>query len=280
MRFARLLSILAACGLLATVATGCAGPGPNAEDSLVFRARHSGSVTVGIRFDQPGLSQRTVDGRYVGFDVDVARFVAAELGVDEDGITWRDIPAAQREPAITTGGVDFVVGTYSITDERKKKVDFAGPYFETGQALLVRLSTEDIEGPSSLNGRRLCSVTGSTSAHRVKERFAQAVELVEYPRYPDCVTALLARQVDAVTTDAVILAGYVAEHPELLKVVGEQFSTERYGIGLRKGDVDGRRALNDAIRKMIETGEWRASLEGNIGRSGDRIPTPPSLTGG
>ncbi|MGH3951563.1 MAG: glutamate ABC transporter substrate-binding protein [Pseudonocardiaceae bacterium] len=277
MRLARSIAAGAALGVPAAVLIACSGSS-NPGDSLVERADDAGTVTIGIRYDQPGLSKRTVDGRYVGFDVDVARFVAGELGVDADHITWHDTPAAERESAIVTGAVDFVVGTYSITAERKKEVDFARPYFETGQGLLVRLSTDDIKGPGSLNGKKLCSVEGSTSAKKVKERFAHSVELVEYPRYPDCVTALLARQVDAVTTDEVILAGYVSENPGLLKVVGKPFSVERYGIGLRKGDVEGGRALNDAITKMIASGEWRASLERNIGRSGYRIPEPPRIT--
>ena len=155
---------------------------------------------------------------------------------------------------------------------------FAGPYFVTGQDLLVRRTSPDITGPETLNGRRLCSVTGSTSAQQVRDKFAQAVQLVEYPRYPDCVTALLAGQIDAVTTDAVILAGYVARDPELLKVVGKPFSTEKYGIGLRKGDAAGQSAIDDAIKSMIASGDWLRSLTANIGPSGYRLPAPPEVT--
>lgn len=269
--------MLAWCCLLSLLA-GCESSAP--EDSLVTKAEETGTLTIGIRFGQPGLSKRTVDGRFVGFDVDVARFVATELGVSEENITWRDVVAADRESAIMTGAVDYIVGTYSITDKRKKEVAFAGPYFDTGQSLLVRLSSDDIDGPESLNGKRLCSVTGSTSAQQVKDRFARAVELVEYPRYADCVTALLAGLVDAVTTDEAILAGYVTQNPELLKIVGEQFSEERYGVGLRKGDWEGQAAVNEAIKKMIETREWRRSLRRNLGESGYRIPEPPAVTEG
>lgn len=269
--------VLAWCCLLGLLA-GCGSSAP--EDSLITKAEETGTLTIGIRFGQPGLSKRTVDGRFVGFDVDVARFVATELGVSEENIRWRDVVAADRESAIRTGAVDYIVGTYSITDKRKKEVAFAGPYFDTGQSLLVRLSSDDIEGPESLNGKRLCSVTGSTSAQQVKDRFARAVELVEYPRYADCVTALLAGLVDAVTTDEAILAGYVTQNPELLKIVGEQFSEERYGVGLRKGDREGQAAVNEAIKKMIETREWRRSLQHNLGESGYRIPKPPAVTEG
>ncbi|RSM70182.1 ABC transporter substrate-binding protein [Amycolatopsis sp. WAC 01375] len=268
--------LLVACLMLVTMAACSTETGPS--DSLVVRAVGSGELTIGIRFDQPGLSKRTIDGRYVGFDVDVAKYVASELGVDEDHITWHDSKPSSRETDITSGTTDLMVASYSITEKRKQMVAFAGPYFDTGQDLLVRLRSTDITGPENLNGRKLCAVGGTTSAEQVRDKFAQAVQLVEYPRYQDCVTALLAGQVDAVTTDDVILAGYVAQNPELLRVVGKPFSKEKYGVGLRKDDTEGRAAVARAIQKMISSGEWLASLNRNIGPSGYRIPPPPQVT--
>lgn len=262
-------AVLLLCGLVA-----CSSPDP---DTLLGKA-DSGKLTIGIRFDQPGLAQHTLDGRFVGFDVDVAEYVAERLGVPASGITWRETTSATRETDLTSGTVDLVVATYSITDKRKQVIAFAGPYFETGQDLLVRKTDTEITGPERLNGRKLCSVTGSTPAQEVKDRFAQAVQLVEYPRYPDCVTALLAGQVDAVTTDGVILAGYVTQNPELLKVVGKPFSVERYGIGLRQGDPAGQAALDDAIEQMVSSGRWLDSLRTNIGPSGYPLPAPPLVT--
>lgn len=274
MRWRMLLGSL----LLLVTASACSPKQVSPTDSLVTRASATDHLTIGIRFDAPGLSEHTVDGRFVGFDVDVATFVASELGVPAKDITWRETTSATRETDLTSGAVDLVVATYSITDKRKQVVAFAGPYFTTGQDLLVRRTSADITGPEALNGRRLCSVTGSTPAQQVKDRFAQAVQLVEYPRYSDCVTALLAGQIDAVTTDAVILAGYVARDPELLKIVGKPFSKEDYGIGLRKGDTQGVAAVDDAIRKMISSGEWLRSLNANIGPSGYPLPPPPEVT--
>lgn len=268
-----LVRVMAALLLLCAL-TGCSSPDPN----TVLGKADSGHLTIGIRFDQPGLAEHTLDGRFVGFDVDVAEYVAGQLGVKPAGITWRETTSATRETDLTSGTVDVVIATYSITDEREQVIAFAGPYFETGQDLLVRRSDTAITGPATLNGRRLCSVTGSTPAQEVKTRFAQAVQLVEYPRYPDCVTALLAGQVDAVTTDGVILAGYVTQNPELLKVVGKPFSTERYGVGLRKGDTEGRHAIDDAIQQMINSGKWLDSLRTNIGPSGYPLPAPPAVT--
>ncbi|NUT46160.1 MAG: glutamate ABC transporter substrate-binding protein [Saccharothrix sp.] len=273
MLFRRLLPATA----LATVLSLVAACGGASDDTLAGKA-DDGELTIGIRFDQPGLGQRRLDGKYVGFDVDVAKYVAAQLGVDESGITWREARSADREKLIRDGSVDFVVATYSITDKRKEQVSFAGPYFETGQGVLVRLIDEEITGPETLNGKRLCSVTGSTSAQKVKDQFAQDVELVEYGQYSDCVTALLAGNVDAVTTDEVILAGYVAENPELLKLVGEPFTTEHYGIGLAKDDAKGRSDVSTAIQKMVDSGEWRSALERNLGQAGIPLPEPPKVT--
>jgi glutamate transport system substrate-binding protein len=258
------LSLTAACG-------------GASEDTLAGKA-DDGELTIGIRFDQPGLGQRRLDGKFVGFDVDVAKYVAAQFGVDESGITWKEARSADRERLIEDGEVDFVVATYSITDKRKEKVSFAGPYFQTGQGVLVRFTDNEISGPETLNGKKLCSVTGSTSAQKVKDQFAQDVRLVEYGQYSDCVIALLAGNVDAVTTDEVILAGYVAENPELLKLVGKSFTTERYGVGLAKGDTKGRADVSAAIEKMVGSGEWRSALERNIGQADLQLPEPPKVT--
>ncbi|WP_367134465.1 glutamate ABC transporter substrate-binding protein [Saccharothrix sp. HUAS TT1] len=273
MLFRRLLPATALVAALSLVAA-CGGA---SDDTLAGKA-DDGGLTIGIRFDQPGLGQRRLDGKYVGFDVDVAKYVAAQLGVDESGITWREARSADREELIASGEVDFVVATYSITDKRKERVAFAGPYFETGQGVLVRYTDDEITGPETLNGKRLCSVTGSTSAQKVKDQFAQDVQLVEYGQYSDCVIALLAGNVDAVTTDEVILAGYVAENPELLKLVGAPFTTERYGIGLAKDDAEGRSDVNAAIERMVGSGEWRSALERNIGQAGVELPEPPKVT--
>jgi glutamate transport system substrate-binding protein len=269
--------VLRAAAIFATTAGVVAACGSADDNSVVGRA-DAGKLTIGIRYDQPGLSQRRLDGKFVGFDVDVAKYVANELGVGESGITWKEARSADREELITDRQVDFVVAAYSITDKRKEQVAFAGPYFETGQGLLVRLTDNSINGPETLNGKRLCSVSGSTSAQKVKDQFAKGVQLVEYGQYSDCVTGLLAGNVDAVTTDEAILAGYASENPELLKLVGKPFTSERYGIGVVKEDTAGRSKIAAAIEKMISSGEWKNALERNFGQSGFQIPAAPVLT--
>ena len=191
---------------------------------------------------------RNSDGTYTGFDVEVAKYVANELGVKPENITFKESPSAQRETLIQNGEVDYIVATYSITDARKEKVGFAGPYFVAGQSLLVNADNTDITGPESLNGGKiLCSVAGSTPAQKVKDTYAKDVQLQEFDTYSACVEALRNGKVDAVTTDDIILAGYAAQSPGAFRIAGEPFTTENYGIGLAKDDSEGRGKVNDAI---------------------------------
>ncbi|MGV0834723.1 glutamate ABC transporter substrate-binding protein [Mycolicibacterium thermoresistibile] len=239
--------------------------------------RDENTVVIGTKFDQPGLAIKNEDGSMSGFDVDVARYVAQELGYAPEDIEWKEAPSGQRETLIQNGQVDYIVGTYSITDERKERVDFAGPYLITGQSLLVRSDESEITGPASLeNNKLLCSVTGSTPAQRIKDEYP-GVQLQEYDTYSACVQALRNNAVDAVTTDEVILAGYVAQSPEELKVVGQPFSEERYGIGLEKGDTELQNNINAAIEKMQQDGAWRQAFEDNLGVAGIATPTPPAI---
>lgn len=259
---------------VAVVATACGGD----ETRSVSQSAENGTLTVGIKFDQPGLGLRNPDGSFSGFDVEVAKYVAGQLGVSEENIEFKEAPSAQRETLIQNGEVDYVVATYSITDTRKEKVDFAGPYFIAGQSLLVRAGDTEITGPDSLNGgKRLCSVAGSTPAQNVKDNYAQDVQLQEFDTYSLCVEALRNGAVDAVTTDDIILAGYAAQSPGDFKVVGEPFTTERYGIGLAKGDDESRNAINDAIQEMIDSGAWAAAFEETVGASGYPLPEPPAV---
>lgn len=221
------------------------------------------TVRIGIKFDQPGLGFDE-GGEYTGFDVDVAKYVAAELGFEEDAIEWVEAPSANRENLLSTGEVDMIFATYSITDERKETVDFAGPYFVAGQDLLVRADDEEITGPESLTDKNLCSVAGSTSAARINEDFGADANLVEQPGYAECVSLMGGGQIDAVTTDDIILAGLAAQESNAgqFKVVGNPFSEENYGVGLPKGSEDCE-AINEAITKMIEEGAWEEAITAN-----------------
>jgi len=268
---------IAVIALAAVTACGSASAGPNPSPSVVPGATPGGKLRIGISFDQPGLGMKNGDS-YSGFDVDTATYIARSLGVPAENITWIQADPGNRESLLSSGAVDMVLSTYSITDERKKVVDFAGPYFEAHQDLLVRRNEDEITGPETLNGRVLCSVAGTTSAALVKERFKGSIDLREYSKFSDCVAALARSEVDAVTTDDVILAGFAAE-PEYkgkLKVVGKGFSDESYGVGVKKGDSDLVEKVNTALKAYIADGSWKASLDQTVRPSGYEIPDPPT----
>ena len=244
---------------------------------MACTAHDPGKITVGVKFDQPGLSVKKPDGTLAGFDVEVARYVAAELGYAPERIAWIEAPSGQREMLLRNGQVDYVVATYSITDSRRQKVDFAGPYLLAGQSLLVRADNTDITGTASLQRhKKLCSVSGSTPAQRIKDRYP-GVQLQRYDTYSACVEALRNGAIDAVTTDDVILAGYAAQSPGAFKLAGERFSQELYGIGVRKGDDRLRQRINDAIEEMERDGSWRAAFQNNFGAAGFAVPEPPPI---
>ena len=178
----------------------------------------------------------------------------------------------------------MIVATYSITDKRKAKVDFAGPYFIAGQDLLVKADNTSITGPDSLKGKKLCSVTGSTSAQNVTDK-VPGVNLQNFATYSECVAALSSGAIDALTTDDTILAGYAAQeqYKGKLKVVGKPFSTEKYGIGLKKGDTALCNKITDAIKSMISDGSWQKAVETNLGPAGYKPgagnpPTPAACS--
>src|SRR6476660_7815383 len=242
--------------------TACGGGGGGDENSIV----------IGTKFDQPGLGLKNPDGTMSGFDVDVATYVAKELGFAPDKIEWKESPSAQRETLIQNDQVTFIAATYSITDARKEKVSFAGPYLVTGQSLLVKADNTDITGKDSLaNNKKLCSVSGSTPAQKIKDAFP-SVQLQQYDTYSACVEALKNGAIDAVTTDEVILAGYAAQSPGTFKIVNEPATTENYGVGLKKDDKELCTKINDALEKMESDGSWKAAFEKNLGPAG--IPTP------
>jgi len=259
---------VAAGALLALPLAACGGGG----DSAGGDAGQGGKVVIGVKFDQPGLGLKEGD-KNTGFDVEVARYVAKELGYTD--VEFKESPSAQRETLLQSGQVKMIFATYSITDDRKQKVSFGGPYFIAGQDLLVKADNTDITGPDSLNGKKLCSVTGSTSAKKVQDQFADKVQLQEYDTYSKCVEALNTGGIEAVTTDNVILAGFAAQpqYQGKLKVVGKPFSTEKYGVGIKKGDTDLCTKINTALEKMVSDGSWEKALNQTVGASGFKYDT-------
>ncbi|MFI9201686.1 glutamate ABC transporter substrate-binding protein [Streptomyces sp. NPDC053048] len=247
------------------------------QDSPVFSKIKGKTITIGTKADQPGLGyENPGTKKRSGFDVEIARMIAADLGFDQDHIKFVTVPSEARETQIASGGVDLYVGTYTINDERKKQVGFGGPYYIAGQDLLVKADSS-IKGPDDLKGKKVCSATGSTPLKRIKEEKYGVAEAKAQQGYQLCVQDLVNGSVDAVTTDDSILKGYAAENKGALKVVGNTFSKEPYGVGLKKEDTALREAVNKAIEAHVKNGDWKKAYDATLGRSGAAAPNPPAV---
>jgi glutamate transport system substrate-binding protein len=294
MRSTRRIAALAALGLTLAACSSEAGnqaaeesaAAPTVAEDVDFPAgstmaelNEAGGITVGTKYDQPGfglLNPQTGDPE--GFDVEIARIVAAELGIAEDDITWTETVSANREPFIQDGKVDIVVATYTINDTRKEVVDFAGPYYVAGQDIMVPAGNpQGIQGVEDLNGKRVCTVNGSTSLTNVQEMAPQADLSILFDTYSQCADALADGRVDAVTTDNVILSGLVFESDGQFELVGSTFTEEPYGIGVEKGADEFRDFINDVLEEAYESGAWAEAFEATVGQVEEETPEPPPV---
>jgi glutamate transport system substrate-binding protein len=276
---------LAAAASLALALTACGGDEDAAttvKKEAKFKAgttmaklADKGSITIGTKFDQPLFGLKGPSGQPEGFDVEIGKIVAAKLGIADDKIKWLETVSANREPFLRDGKVDVVVATYTINDERKKIIDFAGPYFEAGQTIMVKKANTDITGPDTLAGKTVCSVEGSTPAETIRTKYPKA-KLKLTDAYGNCLEPLRNDQVDAVTTDNVILAGFVDQNKGEFKLVGEPFTKEPYGIGLKKDDAAFRTFINDTLEEAYKDGSWDKAWEATAGKVLD-LPKPPPV---
>ncbi|WP_113699971.1 transporter substrate-binding domain-containing protein [Nonomuraea lactucae] len=257
----RLLAV--ALTLAALLCAGCAGDGP---ESVVDKDR----LVIAVRPDLPSIGFRRPDGKLEGFDVDVGRYIARKLGKQA---TFVPVLAAERERAATSGRADLVLATYSITMDRKQHVLFAGPYHVSYQDILVRRDDTSIRNVRDLKGRRICEVQGSNAAQRVVDERGVAARVVPVRDYAACLAALKADELDAITTNEVILAGLAIQDGSGLRLVNAQFNEQRTGVGMRKGDVEGCEAVNRAITAMYQDGTAAALLKRWFGRSGLDLST-------
>ncbi|MFD0007703.1 glutamate ABC transporter substrate-binding protein [Streptomyces sp. NPDC127178] len=275
MKLRKASAAAAAAVVLALTATACGGDGDSDSGS---GSGGGDKIKIGIKYDQPGLGLKEPDGTFSGFDVDVATYVAKELGYEPNQIEFVETKSADRENALARGDVKFIAATYSITDERKEKVDFAGPYLLAHQDLLVK-SDSKITEATDLNGENLCSVVGSTSAQNVKKDFAPKANLKENGTYSECIAGLQSGAVDALTTDDSILAGYAAQeqYKGKFKLAGLKLSNENYGIGVKKGDTETVNKINAALEKMVSDKAWDKAVADNFGPANYKNEPAPKI---
>jgi glutamate transport system substrate-binding protein len=268
----------AACG---STSNGGATPsgGPSfAAGTTMDKLNKAQKITIGTKFDQPLFGLKGLDGKPAGFDVEIGKIIATELGIPVDKIEWVESPSKFREEYIEQGKVDLVVATYTINDARKQRVAFAGPYYVAGQDILVRADDNSITGPESFKDgtKKVCSVTGSTPAANITKYLKSQTQLVLFDVYSKCVDALKTKQVDAVTTDNVILLGYAAQDPTAVKVLGKPFTQEPYGIGVRKDDTAFREFINQTLEKIYADGRYAKAWKDTVGTVAP-APTGPAI---
>ena len=290
MKYARTKAVLAGVTLAASLAA-CGDDSGSGEPvdvevnenpdfpagSTMAELSEQNAITIGVKTDQPGIGfLEPGDDAPTGFDIEMGRIIAGELGISEENIEWKETISDNREPFIQEGTVDIVIASYSITADRRKVVGQAGPYYVTGQQLLVREEDKDqITSPEDLDGVKVCSVEGSTSLATVEDKYG--ADPIPLATYSECVTQLENGTVDVVTTDGAILLGYAAENPDELEVVAEPFSEERYGIGYEKGDTEFCQFLTDTIEQAQDAGTWAAAFENTLGQAGVETPEPPEM---
>ena len=294
MRTSRLCSLTLSAALAVTL-SACGSDSDGGDDvaapvepaatfpagSRMAEIQSAGKLTVGTKFDQPLFGLKGLSGEPEGFDVEIAKIVAGKLGIAEDEIEFVETVSANREPFLQQGRVDMVVATYTINDKRDKVVDFAGPYFQAGQDILVaKGNPEGITGPEALKGKKTCSVSGSTPAETVASDYGlTTAELQLVDVYTKCRDALANGQVDAVTTDNVILAGYVDAAPDDFELVDKPFTEEPYGIGIPEGQEDFCDFINTTLSEAVEDGSYAEAFEGTAGKVIEEVPTLPAPRG-
>ncbi|HEU5449116.1 MAG TPA: glutamate ABC transporter substrate-binding protein [Acidimicrobiia bacterium] len=284
MRIRRLQVLLIAAMVLALPACGDDTPETKAqagnleEGTTMAALNQAQKITIGTKFDQPLFGLKGLSGQPEGFDVEIAKIIAGELGISDDKITWIETPSGVREEKIQQGAADMVVATYTINAARKERVSFAGPYYVAGQDLMVKKDNTTITGPDSLKAAkaRVCSVSGSTPGERIKA-YVDPAQLVLFDVYSKCADALRTGQVDVVTTDNVILLGLIDKSEGAFKLVGNKFTQEPYGIGIKKGDVKFCEFINQTLQKASSDGRYQAAWDKTAGKVAGAVPPmPPS----
>lgn len=288
----RFLSVAAVTAALGLALTACGGSGtlgggnqPPVDKNATFapgstmdKLKQAGTIKIGTKFDQPLFGMKGLDGKPQGFDVEIAKLVAAKLGIEQDKIQWTETPSQTREENIEQGKADMVVATYTINDKRKQRVSFAGPYYQAGQDLLVKSDNSTITGAESLraSGAKVCSVKGSTPAEEIK-KYVDEDKLTLFDVYSKCGDALRTGQVDAVTTDNVILLGLAEKANGAFKVVGKPFTAEPYGIGIAKGDTQFCEFIHATLRDAAANGSYAKAWQSTAGKVDKNTPQLPEL---
>ncbi|MFE1243192.1 glutamate ABC transporter substrate-binding protein [Fictibacillus sp. NPDC058756] len=238
------------------IMTGCSFEKPGKkEGSTIEEIKKRDKLVVGVKYDTNLFGYKDPKtGNVEGFDIDIAKQLAKKILGDENKIELKEVTSKTRVQMLKNGDIDAIIATMTITEERKKEVEFTDVYFEAGQSLLVKKGS-DIKGIDDVkSGTKVLAVKGSTSVDNIKEKAPEA-EVLEFENYAEAFTALKAGQGDALTTDNAILYGMAAQDPGF-EVVGEPFTDEPYGIAVNKGDKEFAEYINKALKELKDSGEY------------------------
>ncbi|MCR8980006.1 glutamate ABC transporter substrate-binding protein [Brevibacillus laterosporus] len=254
---------LTACGS-SKPQDGTGSSGKTAATGTVAKIKERGKYVVGVKYDLNlfGLKDPAL-GNVEGFDIDIAKAIAKKILGDENKIELKEVTSKTRIPMLKNGEIDSIIATMTITEERKKEVDFSDVYFMAGQSFLVKKDST-IKGLEDFTkGKKVVTAKGSTSAKNIRENAPEA-EVLEFENYAEAFTALKAGQGDALTTDNALLYGMAKQDPNF-RVVEGTFTEEPYGIALPKGDTEFVALVNDLIKEMKQNGEYDKLYEKWIG---------------
>jgi ABC-type amino acid transport substrate-binding protein len=282
--FWRLLAALALV-LGALLAVGCGddedeeGGEPAGEvrefpaDTTLGKIQERGEITIGVKFDVPPFGFKNPETNEVeGFDVDMGRFIAEELGVEPKFV---EAISDNRIPFLQKGTVDLILSTMTINAERDQEIDFSEPYYIARGRILVPKGS-DIKGLEDLPGNSVCTALGSTYEETLRER-ARGADLKLVDTYSECLELLQNGAVDAISTDDVILTGMIIQD-DSLEMVGDPLTTEPYGVGIKDGDKELQRFVSGVLKDAEDDGRWEETYREWVGRHIGRQEQPPKMT--
>lgn len=264
------LFVIAGCGnnnnAGNSAAAGGNAAGGSTDSAAIAKIKERGKLLVGVKYDTRlfGLKD-PASGNVEGFDIDISKAIAKHILGDENAIELKEVTSKTRIPMLNNGEIDMVVATMTITEERKKEVDFSDVYFQAGQSLLVKKGSPITGLESVTKDTKILGSKGATSIKNIKEK-VPGVTVLEFDNYQDAFAALKAGQGDALTTDDAILYGMAAQD-DGYEVVGEPFTDEPYGIAVQKGNTDVVQAINDTLAELKANGEYDAIYTKWIGKA-------------
>jgi glutamate transport system substrate-binding protein len=242
-------------------------------DSTLGRIQERGEITIGVKYDVPPFGfENPQSGEVEGFDVDLGRFIAEELGVEPRFV---EAISDNRIPFLERGTVDLILSTMTINAERDMEIDFSEPYYIARGRILVPQDS-DIAGLEDLAGKRVCTALGSTYEETIREEAPDAdLRLVD--TYSECLELLQNGAIDAISTDDVILTGMIIQD-DTLQMVGDPLTTEPYGVGIKDGDKQLKDFVDGVLQQVEQDGRWEEIYQEWVGRHIGREEQPPAMT--